>query len=112
MAHTSEHLAVLGNIKRHCASERGRRSFKTCWNSSNAIFVWGFFLSRHPESVMFLTSHLIRRVSTRTQTDYQEEAVNYGDDQRPVARSGSSSIADLTVVFFPAALDTMSRRRP
>jgi hypothetical protein len=48
MAHTSEHLAVLGNFQRHHASEkRGRRSIKTCWNSSNAIFVWGFFLSRH-----------------------------------------------------------------
>ena len=39
-----------------------------------------------------------------------EEVVNYGDDQRPFACS-DSSVADLNVVLFPAAMDTMSQRR-
>jgi hypothetical protein len=46
---------VFGGVKK-CLSNRerskkGPKEHQTCWISSNAIFVWGFFLSRHPESV-------------------------------------------------------------
>jgi hypothetical protein len=46
MAHTSEHLAVLGNIERYYASEkRGRRSIKLAGTAQTLFLCWDFFES-------------------------------------------------------------------
>lgn len=79
----------------------------SCSDAVRLVLVAWDGVARHldSQSLLFLES-----ASFFASIYLDEEVVNYGDDQRPVACS-SSSIADLTVVLFPAALDTMSQSR-